>query len=104
MTTPPKDKLIVILGPTATGKTRLSVRLAKELRTSIVSGDSMLVYRGCDIGSAKPEEQEREGIYHALIDIVDPTDSDFNVTEFQLLAETEIHPMTFQFRSSLFIA
>ena len=93
MTTSSKEKLIVILGPTASGKTRLSVRLAKEIRTSIVSGDSMLVYRGCDIGSAKPEEQEREGVYHALIDIVDPTDSDFNVTEFQRLAETEIHEM-----------
>ena len=49
-----KDKLIVILGPTAVGKTDLSIELAKKLATEIISGDSMLVYRGFDIGSAKP--------------------------------------------------
>ena len=86
-----KDKLIVLLGPTATGKTRLAVRLAKALRTSIVSGDSMLVYRGFNIGSAKPGETERDGIHHALIDCLDPAKDSFNVAEFQRLAAEEIH-------------
>lgn len=86
-----KERLIVILGPTATGKTRLAVRIAQELKTSIVSGDSMLVYRGFDIGSAKPKEKERGGIHHALIDIIDPMDSNFNVSIFQKLAKAEIH-------------
>ena len=87
----PQDKLIVILGPTATGKTKLAVRIAKELRTSIVSGDSMLVYRGLDIGSAKPDEAERDGVRHALVDCLDPADESFNAADFQRLAAEEIH-------------
>ena len=85
-----EEKLIVILGPTATGKTRLAVALAKALKTGIVSGDSMLVYRGFDVGSAKPDAQERDGVRHALIDILEPTAA-FNVTDFQRLAAEEIH-------------
>ena len=88
-----KDKLIVILGPTATGKTKLAVRIAKELRTSIVSGDSMLVYRGFNIGSAKPNEAERGGVRHALIDCLDPADEGFNAADFQRLAIEEIHAL-----------
>lgn len=88
-----KDKLIVILGPTATGKTKLAVRIAKELRTSIVSGDSMLVYRGFNIGSAKPNEAERGGVRHALIDCLDPADEGFNAADFQRLATEEIHAL-----------
>ena len=87
----PQDKLIVILGPTATGKTKLAVRIAKELRTSIVSGDSMLVYRGLDIGSAKPDEAERDGVRHSLVDCLDPADESFNAADFQRLAAEEIH-------------
>ncbi|HAL18880.1 MAG TPA: tRNA (adenosine(37)-N6)-dimethylallyltransferase MiaA [Spirochaetaceae bacterium] len=87
----PQDKLIVILGPTATGKTKLAVRIAQELRTSVVSGDSMLVYRGLDIGSAKPDEAERGGVHHALIDCLDPAVESFNAAEFQRLAAEEIH-------------
>ena len=86
-----KDKLIAILGPTATGKTKLAVQIAKALKTSIISGDSMLVYRGLDIGSAKPNELEREGIRHALIDCFEPTDQSFNVAEFQQISSKEIH-------------
>ena len=90
-TNTPQDKLIVILGPTATGKTKLAVRIAKELRTSIVSGDSMLVYRGLDIGSAKPDKAERGGVRHALIDCLNPADESFNAADFQRLAAEEIH-------------
>ena len=85
-----KERLIVILGPTATGKTNLAVHIANALGTSIVSGDSMLVYRGFDIGSAKPNDLERGGVRHALIDIL-PPDASFNVSEFQRLASAEIH-------------
>ena len=85
-----KDRLIVVLGPTATGKTRLSVSIAKALRADIVSGDSMLVYRGFDIGSAKPDVDERNGVRHALVDILEPSEN-FSVTDFQRLAAAEIH-------------
>ena len=77
-----RERLIAVLGPTASGKTALSVALAKRLGTEIISGDSMLVYRGFDIGSAKPDEAERCGIRHWLLDIL-PPDAEFNVTDFQ---------------------
>ncbi len=76
-----KDRLIVILGPTAVGKTALSIALAKELGTEIISGDSMLVYKGFDIGSAKPCPEEQEGIRHHLIDIREPWEN-YGVTDF----------------------
>ena len=76
-----KEKLIVILGPTASGKTGLSIDLAKKLDTEIISGDSMLVYKGFDIGSAKPTEEEKSGIVHHMIDILEPEEK-FNVADF----------------------
>lgn len=76
-----KEKLIVILGPTAVGKTALSIELAHHLDTEIISGDSMLVYRGFDIGTAKPTLAERQGIVHHLVDVL-PPDAAFNVTDF----------------------
>lgn len=80
------NRLIVIIGPTAVGKTKISIDLAKRLDTQIISGDSMLVYRGMDIGTAKPNMMEREGIVHHLIDILDP-DQEFNVVDFQQYAQ-----------------
>ena len=76
-----KDRLIVILGPTAVGKTALSIALARELGTEIISGDSMLVYKGFDIGSAKPDMEERQGVLHHLIDIREPYEN-YAVTDF----------------------
>ncbi len=76
------DKVIVIVGPTAVGKTNLSIQLAKMLNTEIISGDSMLVYRGLNIGTAKPSFEEREGILHHLIDIL-PPDAEYSVATFQ---------------------
>ena len=67
-----KPRLIVILGPTAVGKTALSIELARALHTEILSGDSMLVYRGMDIGTAKPTREERQGVPHHLVDILPP--------------------------------
>ncbi|WP_094607493.1 tRNA dimethylallyltransferase [Sporomusa silvacetica DSM 10669] len=80
------NRLIVIIGPTAVGKTKISIDLAKRFDTQIISGDSMLVYRGMDIGTAKPDMMEREGIVHHLIDILDP-DQEFNVVDFQQYAQ-----------------
>lgn len=80
-----KPRLIVILGPTAVGKTALSIELARALHTEILSGDSMLVYRGMDIGTAKPTQEERQGVPHHLVDIL-PPDRAFNVTDFIALA------------------
>ena len=81
-----REKLIVILGPTAVGKTKLSIELAARLRTEIISGDSMLVYKGFDIGSAKPTMAEQQGIRHHLLDILEPWQS-YSVTDFKEQAE-----------------
>ena len=67
-----KPKVIAIVGPTASGKTAMSIELAKKINGEIVSADSRLVYKGFDIASAKPTLEEREGIPHYLIDIVEP--------------------------------
>ncbi len=74
--------LIILTGPTAVGKTALSVRLAKAIGGEIISADSMQVYRHMDIGSAKITKEEMEGVPHYLIDVLDP-EEEFNVTVFQ---------------------
>lgn len=81
-----KSPLIVITGPTAVGKTELSIRLAREIHGEIISADSMQVYRHMDIGSAKITEEEMEGIPHYLIDVLEPAD-EFNVVTFQKMAK-----------------
>ncbi|MDD6102957.1 MAG: tRNA (adenosine(37)-N6)-dimethylallyltransferase MiaA [Clostridiales bacterium] len=73
--------LIILSGPTAVGKTKLSIELARSLNAEIISADSMQVYRGMDIGTAKITADEMEGIRHHLIDIISPFD-EWNVTEF----------------------
>ncbi len=75
------EKLLVLLGPTASGKTALSIRLAQALGTEIISGDSMLVYRGFNIGAAKPTPEEMAGIRHHMVDIL-PPDANFNLMDF----------------------
>ena len=84
-----KEKLIVVLGPTAVGKTALAVALAKKLATRVISGDSMLVYKGFDIGTAKPDLDEMQGVPHDLIDILEP-DKSFNVVDFVTMAKEKI--------------
>ncbi|MFA4966920.1 MAG: tRNA (adenosine(37)-N6)-dimethylallyltransferase MiaA [Candidatus Margulisiibacteriota bacterium] len=74
-------KPLIILGPTATGKTKLSIELAKKLNGEIISADSMQVYREMDIGTAKPTLEERQGIPHHLIDIRNP-DEEWTVSDF----------------------
>ena len=73
--------VVALVGPTASGKTRLGVAMAKALGTSIISVDSMAVYRGMDIGTAKPTMEEREGVEHHLLDVVDP-DEHFSAADF----------------------
>jgi tRNA dimethylallyltransferase len=82
-------KLFVLLGPTASGKTRLSLELAERFGGEIVSGDSMQVYRGMDIGTAKASPEEQRRVPHHLIDIRDPREP-FSVAEFQQLAAETI--------------
>ena len=79
-----KNKVVVVCGPTASGKTALSVALAEKLGSEIVSADSIAIYRGLDIGTAKPDFFERERIRHHLIDIVEPTE-EFSVAEYENL-------------------
>ncbi|MED4531204.1 tRNA (adenosine(37)-N6)-dimethylallyltransferase MiaA [Metabacillus fastidiosus] len=88
-----KKELIVLIGPTAVGKTKLSIDLAHKLNAEIISGDSMQIYRRMDIGTAKITTEEMEGIPHHLIDIKDPDES-FSVAEFQEIVRPlidEIH-------------
>lgn len=74
--------LVVILGPTAVGKTEISIQLAETLNGEIISADSRLFYRGMDIGTAKPTSQERERVPHHLIDVAEP-DETWSVANFQ---------------------
>ena len=66
------NKVIILLGPTGVGKTRISLLLAKTLNTEIISADSMQIYRHMDIGTAKPSPAEREYVPHHMIDIAEP--------------------------------
>ena len=75
------NSIICIAGPTASGKTALAVALAKELHGEVVSCDSMYVYRRMNIGTAKPSQEEMEGIVHHMIDVADP-DEDFSVSKY----------------------
>ena len=80
------NNLICIAGPTASGKTALSIALAKELDGEIVSCDSMQVYRRMDIGTAKPTVEERAGIVHHMLDVADP-EEDFSVSRYCAMAD-----------------
>ncbi len=82
-------KVLVIVGPTGVGKTALSIALAKHFHGEIINGDSVQVYKGMDIGSAKIKPEEMEGIPHHLLDIKNP-DEEFSVAEFQELVRLKI--------------
>jgi len=76
-----KSKVIAIVGPTASGKSSLAIQIAKKINGEIISADSRLVYKGFDIASAKPTIEERQGIEHYLIDVVEP-EFDYSVANF----------------------
>ena len=88
-----RKKLVVLTGPTAVGKTKLSISLAKKIDGEIISADSMQVYRGMDIGSAKNRPEEMEGVRHHLIDVLDPSEP-FDVVQFQTLAKDAVEDIT----------
>ena len=84
-----RQKLLVVLGPTATGKTALAIRLAQQLGGEIVSADSMQIYRGLDVGTAKATPAERAAVPHHLIDICDPQQS-FSVADYVACAKEAV--------------
>jgi len=83
------NPLIILTGPTAAGKTKLSIALAKAINGEIISADSMQVYKHMDIGSAKIRPEEMQGIRHYLVDILEPT-ADFNIVQFQKYAKQAV--------------
>jgi len=83
------EKILVVTGPTATGKTALSVELAKKLGGEIVSADSMQIYRGMDIGTAKVTKAEMQNIPHHMIDIADPSE-DYSVSRYVEAADAAV--------------
>src|SRR5687768_16325607 len=83
------QSILVILGPTASGKSELAIEIARRTRGEILSVDSMTVYRGMDVGTAKPSADEHRATRHHLIDVVDPNDT-FTVARFVELADALI--------------
>lgn len=87
-----KPKIIIICGPTASGKTALAVEVAKKLNSEVISADSMYIYKGLNIGTAKPTKYEQQGIIHHLIDVVSPFDS-FTVNNYKNTAQPIINKL-----------
>ncbi len=85
----PKKKMIAVVGPTASGKTDLAIRLAKKYDGEIVSADSMQIYKGMEIASAKPTEEEMQGVPHHLMSFISPSDT-FSVSDYVKLASEAI--------------
>ncbi|MCI9616928.1 MAG: tRNA (adenosine(37)-N6)-dimethylallyltransferase MiaA [Eubacterium sp.] len=83
------NELVILTGPTAVGKTELSIALAKRIHGEIISADSIQVYKGMNIGSAKITKEEMQGVKHYLIDVLDPKDA-FNVHIFQKMAKEAV--------------
>ena len=94
--------LICIAGPTASGKTALSIALAKELNAEIISCDSMQVYRRMDIGTAKPTPEERQGIPHHMLDVAQP-DEDFSVSRYCEMASPIIDRLLNQGKTAIVV-
>ena len=94
--------IVVIVGPTGIGKTKLSIELAKHYNTEIISGDSVQVYKGLDIGSGKVTKDEQQGIKHHLIDILDPSES-FSVALYQKLVRDKIEEFTNKSKTPLIV-
>ena len=83
------NKVIVILGPTGSGKTGMAVKLAKAINGEVISADSRAIYKGMDVGTAKPSMLEMEGVPHFGLDLVEPGER-FTVADFKAYAEEKI--------------
>ena len=97
-----QPKILIICGPTASGKSELALRLAEQLNAEIVNADSMQVYRDMDIGTAKPSAAERARVPHHLIDIVDP-DQSFSAADFAAAADAAIQEIASRGRRSIVV-
>ena len=97
-----KPRVVVILGPTATGKSNCGIKLALRLKTEILSGDSMLVYKNMNIGTAKPSDKELALVPHHFVNILEP-DENFNVFDFKLMAEKLIVDLNAQGKIPLIV-
>ena len=86
------QKVIVITGPTAVDKTKLSIEIAKRLKTDIINADAYQVYRKMNIGTAKPTKEEMQKVHHHLIDILDPRET-FSISDYQRIVRTLIEKM-----------
>ncbi len=95
------NKILAIVGPTASGKTALSVNLAKKYNAEIISCDSMQLYKGMDIGTAKPSVQEMDGVVHHLIDILS-IDTPFSVSDYVQMAQKAYIDITSRSKTALF--
>lgn len=96
-----KKKILAIVGPTASGKTSLSIELAKRLDGEIICCDSMQIYRGMDIGTAKPTKEEMDGVPHHLVDIADTSES-FSAADYAPLAKAAIEDIYSRGRLPIF--
>ena len=96
------QKIIVITGPTGVGKTKLSIELAKKINGEIINADSMQVYKGLDIGTAKIKEAEKEGIPHYLFDICDVRDN-YTIFNYQKDARCKIEEITKKDKTPIFV-
>lgn len=94
------QKVLVICGPTASGKTRLAVDCALKFNTEIISADSQLIYKGLTIGTAKPSEEEMRGVKHHMIDVVEPTES-FSVSDYSKMALPVLESLHLQGKMSI---
>lgn len=96
------NKVLIITGPTGSGKTKLSLALAESIKTDIINGDAFQVYRQMNIGTAKILPSEQRGITHHLFDIIDPQE-EFSVCDYQRLVRSLIDEMTFQNKLPLIV-
>jgi len=97
-----KEKIIILVGPTASGKTNVSIELAKKINAEIISADSMQIYKHMNIGTAKPTSHEMEGIVHYLIDEIDPAE-EFSVALFRQLCEGYIEKIVSKGKKPLIV-
>jgi tRNA dimethylallyltransferase len=96
------SRLLAIVGPTATGKSEAAIRVADRMSAEVVSVDSMTVYRGMDVGTAKPSPEERRRVRHHLCDVADPSE-DFSVARYQELGRTALEEIGARKRSALLV-